>query len=46
MAPKSRKVAGAGKRAGARYNKDAGVPEPAVATEDYVAVSFVPLFDR
>ena len=45
MAPKSKKAAGAGKRAGAQY-KEARVPDHAVATEDYAAVSFIPLFDR
>ena len=46
MAPKSKKADGAEKRAGARYNKDARVPDPAFATEDDAAVSFIPLFDR
>ena len=45
MAPKSKKAAGAGRRAGAKY-KDARVPGPAVATEEYAAVSLYPLFDR
>ena len=38
MAPKNKKAAGAGKRAGAKY-KDDRVPDPAFATEDYAAVS-------
>jgi hypothetical protein len=38
MAPKSKKAAGAGRRAGAKY-KDDRVPGPAVATEEYAAVS-------
>jgi hypothetical protein len=38
MAPKSKKAAGAGKRAGAKY-KDARVPDPAVTPEGYAAVS-------
>jgi hypothetical protein len=41
MAPKSKKAAGAGRRAGAKY-KDDRVPGPAVATEEYAAVSFIP----
>jgi hypothetical protein len=38
MAPKSKKAAGAGRRAGAKY-KDDRVPGPAVMTEEYAAVS-------
>lgn len=38
MAPKGKKAAGAGKRAGGVY-KDDRVPDPAIATEGYAAVS-------
>jgi hypothetical protein len=38
MAPKSKKAAGAERRAGAKY-KDDRVPGPAVMTEEYAAVS-------
>ena len=38
MALKSKKAAGAGRRAGAKY-KDDRVPGPAVMTEEYAAVS-------
>jgi hypothetical protein len=38
MAPKSKKAADTTKKAGAKY-KDDRVPDPAVATEEYAAVS-------